>query len=190
MRFRALVLSTAFVSICSSVATASNVKFGAFLTPAETGARGQGWASIEFDLNTKDMLVRAGFTNMRGNSTGATLRGPTAEATTGTADAILPALVAFPTGAKTGTYEREYDMSLASNYAASFLNNPTNGGDVSTAFNSLITSLTAQKVYLNIHSTSYQNGELRGFFKVVPPVPEPMGAAALAGLLIVVRRRR
>jgi hypothetical protein len=139
------------------------------------------------DLDTHSLLFRTGFTGMRGNSTAATLRGPTAEPVTGTADAMMGTLTGFPLGVKSGTWEHLFDMTSASNYSPAFL--ASNGGDVSLAFDSMLAALAGTKGYINIQTTQVSSGELRGFFKVVPPVPEPTGLAAMFGLTLLRRRR-
>jgi len=60
-----------------------------------------------------------------------------------------------------------------------------------TDFNSLFNSTVAGLAYVNLHSTAYGGGEIRGF---LTPVPEAstyaMMAAGLAALGFVARRRR
>lgn len=192
MSLRAFVTASAALLLCSSAALASSIKFGASLAPTQSTARGNGWSSIEFDLDTHSMLFRIGFTGVRGNTTAATLRGPTAEPNTGTADAmtLLPSLTGFPLGVKSGNYEHLFDMNDASNFNPAFLNNPTNGGNVGTAFNSLVGALTDNKSYLRIDTTQFPGGELSGFYKVVPPTPEPASLAAVGCAAVALRRRR
>lgn len=191
MSFRALLTASFSLLLCASATQASVIKFGTALAPTQSTATGVGWSSVEIDLDTRTMLVRAGFTGLRGETTAATLRGPTAEANTGAADSMtsLPSLTGFPLGVRSGTYEHSFDMTQASQFDAAFLNNPVNGGNVETAFNSLLAALTNDRAYLRIDTTRFPGGELSGFYKVVPPVPEP-ATLALAGACLVVRRRR
>jgi hypothetical protein len=43
------------------------------------------------------------------------------------------------------------------------------------------------KAYLNIHTSTFGAGEIRGYFR---PVPEPTSLAALIGAGLIARRRR
>ncbi len=191
MRYGTLVTLSFVASMFSSAAMGSSIKFGTALAPIQSaGQPGTGWSSIEFDLDTHDMLIRVGFTGLRGNSSAATVNGPTASPNTGSADAMtaLPSLAGFPLGVHSATYEHLFDMDSASSYNPAFLNNAANHGDVVLAFNSLVTALTDDKSYLDLKSTQL-SGALKGFYKVVPPTPESTSLAA-GGLLLALRRRR
>jgi hypothetical protein len=53
----------------------------------------------------------------------------------------------------------------------------------------LFNGITSGRAYLNIHTTQFPNGEIRGFLE---PVPEPAtitGVAAALGLALLARRR-
>jgi hypothetical protein len=66
-------------------------------------------------------------------------------------------------------------MTLTSSYNPAFIT--ANAGSVSTAFNVLLTGLSAGDAYLNIHSSIVPGGEIRGF--LAPAVPEPSTWAML-----------
>ena len=83
-----------------------------------------------------------------------------------------------------GSYDNTFDMTLAGSYNPSYIS--AHGGTTATAFNDLLAAMTAGKAYLNIHTSAFPGGEIRGFL-----VPAP-GAAAMLGLsgLVALRRRR
>lgn len=90
----------------------------------------------------------------------------------------LPSFDGFPLGVTAGSYDHTFDMSLASSYNSTFVTN--NGGTVSSAFNALVFGLDAGMAYLNIHTSLFPGGEIRG---LLSPVPEPESyALLLAGL--------
>jgi hypothetical protein len=81
-------------------------------------------------------------------------------------------------------------MTLAASYNPDFITN--NGGTVGSALNALVAGLDSGRAYLNIHTSMFAGGEIRGFLQ---PVPEPgTYAMMVAGLGLVgfmaVRRRR
>ena len=81
-----------------------------------------------------------------------------------------------------------FDMTLAASFNATYITN--NGGTPTTAFSALRTALNSNTAYLNIHSTTFGGGEIRGFL-VAAPEPTPfvlMGLGGVAGLAL--RRRR
>ena len=80
-------------------------------------------------------------------------------------------------------------MTLSSSYNSAFI--AAVGGSVATAETTLFNGLFAGTEYLNIHTTAFLGGEIRGFLS---PVPEPASlaifGAALAGLGLIRRRRK
>jgi len=104
----------------------------------------------------------------------------------GTAQSGL--LPGFPLGVTSGSYTRIIDLTLASQYSATFIT--ASGGTTALAEARLIANLTSGQAYFNIHSTTFPGGEIRTF---VTAVPEPETYALMlggVGLLALARRRR
>jgi hypothetical protein len=79
-------------------------------------------------------------------------------------------------------------MTLASSYNPAFVS--ANGGTVSTALNALLGGLESGRGYLNIHSTTYPGGEIRGFLQAVPEPETYVLFLAGLGLMALAGRRR
>jgi hypothetical protein len=191
MRFIPNLVALAAAVVMLAPATAHEKTWAAPLlgtseTPSvNTPGTGQGSVTIDFDLFT--MRVQASFQDLTGNVTAAHIHCCTSLAGTGNAGVAsqTPSFTGFPTGVKAGTYDKTFDMSLASSYNAAFITaRDTTPGDPSDnvvlAFNALVAGLDAGKAYLNLHTSTYSGGEIRG---LLVPVPEPETyALMLAGL--------
>jgi hypothetical protein len=81
-----------------------------------------------------------------------------------------------------------FDLTQATSWNPAFVT--ANGGTTAGAEAALLAGLAADQAYLNIHTTNFGGGEIRGF--LVAAAPEPgtflLAGAMLAGILI--RRRK
>ncbi len=152
---------------------------------------GYGTAIVTLDLAAHTLRVQAWFADLVGNTTAAHIHGPTAQPETGVAGVItqVPSFVGFPLGVTSGSFDATYDTLDIATYRAAFVT--ANGGTAAGAEAALAAALLDRKAYLNIHTTQYPGGEIRGFL-----VPEPGSLAFLgaviggAGILVLRRRRR
>ena len=140
---------------------------------------GTGSGLVTFDIDLVTMRVQASFTGLTGNSSAAHIHSATAVPGVSTAGVATqtPTFGGFPLGVTSGIYDRTFDMTQASSYNAAFIT--ANGGTVSSALNALVFGLDNGRAYLNIHTSTFSGGEIRGF---LTPVPEPTGAFLTAGL--------
>jgi CHRD domain len=162
---------------------------GAAEAPPNASA-GVGFATITFDLDLVTMRVEATFSGLTGNVTASHIHCCTAVAGAGTAGvaSVTPTFTGFPLGATFGTYDRTFDMTLATSYNAAFITN--NGGTVSTALSAMVAGFDSGKAYLNVHSSAVPSGEIRGFLLPVPEVSTyAMMLAGLAAVGFAMRRR-
>lgn len=186
---RPMTLVVAALALAGA-AQAHEIVFTAALSgPAESPSNtspGTGFATVTLDLDLITMHVVVDFEGLLGNTTASHIHGPTAIPLQGTASVMtaLPTFPGFPLGVTAGHYDATFDLTLASSYNTSFINN--SGGTISGALNRLISSMENGQTYLNIHTSSFGGGEIRGFL-----VPAP-GAAAMLGMagLFASRRRR
>jgi hypothetical protein len=153
---------------------------------------GTGSAEVDFDIAAHTMHVLVSFSGLLGTTTASHIHSATAVPGTGTAGVAtqVPTFVLFPLGVTSGTYDHTLDTSMLSTYNPAFVT--ANGGTAAAAEAALAASLGAGTAYLNIHSTVFPGGEIRGFLVVPRAVPEPatIGLVALGALLLVYARRR
>lgn len=156
-------------------AGAATYFFDAFLSgPAEAppnASPATGYGRFVFDDVAHTMQVAVDFEGLLAPNTAAHLHGPTAMPGVGTAGVATstPTFTGFPSGTTSGSYLHTFDMTAASSYRPGFLTGF--GGSTALAEAALIQAALDGKAYLNIHSTLFPGGEIRGF--LAADVPEP-----------------
>jgi len=165
-------LCVSLLLFTGSAAYANPFSFAATLTgPGESppnASPGTGSAFVTFDPVAHFMQVQVNFSGLLGTTTASHIHSPTAVPGTGTAAVAtqVPTFINFPLGVTSGAYNQSFDTSLASTYNPAFVT--ANGGSVFAAETALFASLQAGTAYLNIHTTSFPGGEIRGFLATVP----------------------
>jgi hypothetical protein len=157
-----------------SQAQAAILVFTANLTgPNEAppnASSGTGTALVTLDDIANTLRVQVAFSGLTGNITVAHIHSATAVPGVGTAGVATttPTFAGFPLGVTSGSYDNTLDMTQASSYRAGFITG--NGGTPATAQIALFEGIKSGKAYLNIHTSTFPGGEIRGFLQ---PVPEP-----------------
>jgi hypothetical protein len=160
------VLATIAVLTAPS-ARAAVVSYSANLSgPNESppnASPGLGLAQVDLDAVAHTMHVHVDFQGLVGTTTASHIHAPTAVAGTGTAGVATttPTFAGFPLGVTSGTYDVTLDMTLASSYNSSYIAN--NGGTPLSAEAALFQAIADGKAYLNVHSSAFGGGEIRGF---------------------------
>jgi hypothetical protein len=131
---------------------------------------GVGKAIITIDAVSNTMRVQATFSGLLAGVTASHIHAATAVAGTGTAGVATttPTFTGFPSGVTAGTYDHTFNMLLSSSYNPAYIT--ANGGTPASAWTALRTAISAGKSYLNIHSTQFPAGEIRGFLNLCPTI--------------------
>lgn len=102
---------------------------------------------------------------------------------------VVPTFTDFPLGVTSGTYSRIFDLTSASSYNPAFIT--ANGGSVDAARAALIAGMNAGDAYVNVHTTQFPAGEIRGFLVTVPePGTLVLLGSGLAAIGGAARKRR
>lgn len=160
---KALVLATclaAFGGAADAAITYKSVLSGANEVPPNASpATGEATIVIDGDLLT----LNTTFSGLLAGTTAAHIHcctAPTAMVATPT-----PSFPGFPSAVTAGSYSQTFDLSLASSYNPNFVAAyPT----LDVAKLALLTGLANGTAYLNIHTSAFPGGEIRGSFSAVP----------------------
>jgi hypothetical protein len=196
-------LRTASLVICTIAATslavpsaakATILAYNAILSGAAesppNASPGTGFAAVIIDTVLNTMQVDVIFSGLLAPNTAAHIHCCTAIPGTGTAGVatVVPTFTGFPGATTSGTYSHLFDTTLASTFNPAFVAAHT---DVTTAFAFLLAGLNDGKAYLNIHSSVFPGGEIRGFLAETPiPAALPLFATGLGGLGLFAWRRK
>jgi hypothetical protein len=137
---------------------------GANENPANASL-GTGLASVTWDVSTDMMTVSVTFSGLTGTTTASHIHCCVSPPTNTGVATQLPSFSAFPTGVTSGTFMQTFDMTQASSYNPGFV---TLNGSVAGAEAALLAGLQAGMAYLNIHTSSFPGGEIRGFLAEIP----------------------
>jgi hypothetical protein len=188
MQKQLLIALTASMLLVASQVQAAPIVFTTALAPEVGGTSGTGFATVLLDPVAHTLEVEASFDDLTGTTTVAHIHccvDPPGTVGVATYPGTFPG---FPAGVTSGAYvSPQIDLTLATSYTASFLNN-FGGGTTAGAEAALLAGLMSGRAYFNVHTTFAPPGEIRGF---LAPVPEPAALMLLAtGVCAALARRR
>jgi hypothetical protein len=181
--------------VAAPLANASLIHLHVDLSPANevppTASQGTGVADLDLDTTAQTLAGHIVFSGLTSNTTAAhihcCLASPFQTGVNVGVATLVPAFPGFPLGVTSGTDDFLLNLALASSYNPAFI---TAQGSLANAEAAFIAALQTGRTYLNIHTTQFGGGEIRGFVAV----PEPMTASLLvmgvAAVTFVTRRRR
>jgi hypothetical protein len=166
-------------------------RIGNFEDPP-TGSPGTGYSLVTIDSDAHTLTIDITFGGLIGLTTAShihVINGPgdaNTSDTNGPVATQTPSFIGFPLGVTSGSFNRTYDTLDESTYRAGFV---TAAGGIPEAEAALFAGIMGGRAYLNIHTSEFPGGEIRGFLQ---PVPEPatfgIASAAFAGILLLRRR--
>src|SRR5215213_1631586 len=181
------------VLMLSAVARADQLVLTTTLTGAQevppTGSPGIGSALVTLDTLTNQFTVNVSFAGLVSPTIASHIHccaGPGVNAMVATA---VPTFPGFPLGVTTGTYLMTFDLTLASTYNPAFIT--AHGGTVAGAQAAFIAGLISGQTYLNIHTSQFPGGEIRGQLQAVPePASVLLLSTGIMGIAGALRKRR
>jgi hypothetical protein len=181
------------LTLWSATAHASLLTYDAFLDgPSESppnASPATGFAQVIYDTTAHTLSLDITYSGLLGTTTASHIHAATTVPGTGTAGVATttPYFSGWPVGTTSGHYVNTLDLTLSSSYNGSYITG--NGGTTASAEAALVAAIAADRAYLNIHSTVFGGGEIRGFLVLVP---EPSSAAlmGLGAAVLALRRRK
>lgn len=192
--FLALILISA-LGVAPSVSRATPITFRAHLVGAlevpPSGSPGTGSAEVVIDPTAETMHVDVAFSGLEAGTTAShihcCLPSPFETDVNAIVATTVPFFPGFPLGVTSGTYSHDFDLTDPASYNPAFVT--AHGGTVAGAEAALVAGIEDGLSYLNVHTTMFPGGEIRGFLAIPEPASFLLLGAALLGLVAKTRRR-
>lgn len=174
-----LILFAAGAALAASPAAAAVLVYTASLTGGHevppAASPGTGSAVVTIDDVADTMRVQVNFSGLVGNTAASHIHCCQPLGTNAQVATTTPTFPGFPLGVTSGTYDQTFDMTLASSYNPAFVT--AHGGNVTQARTDFFAGVAATRSYLNVHTSVFPGGEIRG--QLFARVPEPSSWALM-----------
>jgi CHRD domain/PEP-CTERM motif len=168
---------TAYADTITFTATLS----GAFEVPP-TSSTGTGFTTVVLNTTANTLFVDVSFSGLTSGATASHIHccvaSPFSNTNTGVATQV-PSFINLPMGVTSGSFTQLLDLTLASSYNPAFIT--AEGGTVASAEAALVAGMEDGESYLNIHTTNFPGGEIRG---LLAETPEPNSILLLGSGLV------
>jgi len=136
--------------------------------PAEAtpnNSPGTGFTIVTYDSTAHTLRVQVTFSGLTAGVTASHIHAPVIPpALTAGVATQVPYFTGFAVGVTSGTYDHTFDLTQPSSFNPAFV--AANGGAVAAAESVLVNAIANRSAYLNIHTTAFPGGEIRGFLLV------------------------
>jgi hypothetical protein len=174
------------------------ITFVADLTQAlevpPTGSPATGTAIIVLDTTANTMHVHVTFSDLTSGTTAShihcCLASPFETGASVMVATTTPTFPGFPKGVTTGTYDMSFNLLDAGTYNPMFVTSSFNpSGTIAGAEAALVAGIEDGKTYLNIHTTNFGGGEIRGFLVAAEPASLVLLSTAVLCFGLIRRRK-
>ena len=156
------VLAAAASIANAEIITVENIVLDGFQPVPPTGSLATGLASISINTETRDLTIEGTFSGLEGEVLFGHLHGPADPGQVG--NLVFFSLEIEGDFMDSGTFQISRRISLFH-----------------------LSTILDSRSYINIHSTAYPGGEIRG--QIFVPAPSSLGLLAIGGLIATRRRR-
>src|SRR6266496_6302916 len=189
-RIALFLVAEAALLLPTQAADATPITFTANLIGANevppSGSPGSGHATVVLDPVANTLHVDVTFSGLEAGTTMShihcCLASPGATGINVGVATTTPTFPGFPLGVTAGTYTHDFSLLDPGTYNPAFVT--LEGGTILSARNALVAGIEAGETYLNIHTSLFPGGEIRGF--LVPEASTLLllssGLAGLAGM--------
>jgi hypothetical protein len=143
---------------------------------------GTGFTTVVLNTTANTLFVDVTFSGLTSGTTASHIHccvaSPFLHDNAGVATQV-PSFLNLPMGVTSGSFTQLLDLTLASSYNPAFVT--AEGGTVASAEAALVAGMENGQSYLNIHTTQFPGGEIRG---LLAETPEPSSLLLLGSGLV------